>query len=318
MKLIVSELRGWKTYVSREFYHVMSDLIADYGWRHIETFKFWKGPGTVKDTLLREFGELPEVILFWETYNFLAAHVPDVLRLNCHKCILADDLHWWGDTEAGRKKFLCYAMCDTILSTYAYIFDKFHPRLSGIKRIEWVPHSASPDFMLPYNDHPENAILVSGSIDNENPLRQRMKRWHELRPDAIAYHPHPGYHRDYDYDKNSNVGCGYAAKINRYRAGFTDGTVYKYVVAKYFEIPATGALLMADDAVSGWLEKLGLIANRHYLPVSNDDLEEKVQYVLDERNHEGLDEIRRRGQELIRERHQASDRAGLIDMICAA
>lgn len=31
--------------------------------------------------------------------------------------------------------------------------------------------------------------------------------------------------------------------------------------------------------------------NRHYLSVSKETLEERIQYVLDERNHEELDEI---------------------------
>jgi hypothetical protein len=88
------------------------------------------------------------------------------------------------------------------------------------------------------------------------------------------------------------------------------------VIAKYFEIPATGALLLADDAVAGPLKELGLIEYRHYLPVSCNDLEEKVHYVLDEKNHEELDEVRKLGQELIWERHKTSDRARMIDEIC--
>jgi len=87
-------------------------------------------------------------------------------------------------------------------------------------------------------------------------------------------------------------------------------------VAKYFEIPATGALLFADDAVSGPLRDLGFLENRHYLPVSKENLEERIRYVLDDRNHEELDEIRRSGQELVWERHKSVDRARQIDAAC--
>ncbi len=315
MKLIVSELDLWKRYVSREFYYVITDLMKNHGWKHIETLQLLKGRGTVRERLLQEFGELPEVILFWEGYSFLVEHAYDVLHLDCHKCIFADDLHW-GYRGEGLRKFLCYTMCDTILSSYAYAFDNFYPRLTKVKRIVWVPHSASPDFLLRFNDHPENAIFLSGCLDHHYPLRTRMKRLHERRAYSIAYHPHPGYRCDYDYELNAHVGQGYAAKIRDHRAGFTDSSKYGYVLAKYFEIPATGALLLADDAVAGRLNELGLIAGRHYLPVSNGDLEESVRYVLDEKNHEALDVVRRRGQELIRERHQTSDRARLIDQIC--
>jgi hypothetical protein len=317
MKLIVSELEVWRRYVSREFYHVMTDLMTHYGWRQLAASQLWNGPGTIKGKLMELLGQLPKTILFWEGYHFLIEHVYDVLHLDCHKCLFADDLHW-GWREEGQNKFLCYSMCDTILSPYAYLFERFYPQLSGIKQVVWIPHSASPDFMLPYNTHPENAILLSGCLEYHYPFRQQMKRLHAEQSYAIAYHPHPGYGCNYDYDKDGDVGHGYAAKINNYRVGFTDSTRYKYVVAKYFEIPATGALLLADDAVAGQLKELAMRENSHYLPVSSADLEEKIQYVLDEKNHEELDEIRRRGQQLIWKRHKTSDRAGLIDEICGA
>jgi hypothetical protein len=88
------------------------------------------------------------------------------------------------------------------------------------------------------------------------------------------------------------------------------------VVAKYFEIPATGALLLADDAVSGPLRELGFVEYKHYLPVSQENLEERIQYVLDESNHEELDEIRRNGQQLVWERHKTTDRARQISQEC--
>ena len=64
MKLIVSELEALRTYVSREFYHVMTDLITHFNWRHVEMRELWDAPGTLRDTLLHRFHELPETILF--------------------------------------------------------------------------------------------------------------------------------------------------------------------------------------------------------------------------------------------------------------
>jgi hypothetical protein len=143
-----------------------------------------------------------------------------------------------------------------------------------------------------------------------------MKLLHEQGSYAIAYHQHPGYQRSYDYDTDEEVGRGYAETIYKYRAAFTDCAIQKYVVAKYFEIPATGALLLADDAVGPQLRELGFIGNEHYLPASEDNLEERIRYVLDEGNHEELDEVRRRGQRLVWERHKTSDRARQIDAAC--
>lgn len=317
MKLVVSRLDEWKGFVSREFYHVMTDLVARHGWRHIEGSRLWRGRGTVRATLLREFGELPEVVLFWEGYDAVLEHAPDVTRLDSRKCFFADDLHA-KDKEEEQLKFLCFLMCDTVLSPYAYAFDHHYPRLAGMKRVGWVPHAASPDFMLDYNERPANAILLSGCLVDHYPFRRQMKQLHDRHVHAIDYHAHPGYQIDFDYERDPRVGRAYAEKLRGYRAGFTDGTWRGYVVAKYFEIPATGALLLADDTVSAQLRELGLFEHEHYLPVSPRDLEEKVRFVLDERNHDEIDRIRRSGQAVVRERHQTSDRARLIDELCAA
>jgi hypothetical protein len=90
------------------------------------------------------------------------------------------------------------------------------------------------------------------------------------------------------------------------------------VLAKYFEIPATGALLVGDDAVGGPLRQLGFVANEHYVAVSAANLEEKIRFVLDEQNHEELDQIRKRGQELVWDRHKSIDRARQIDAACTS
>jgi hypothetical protein len=317
MKVIVSELGAWSRYVSREFFHVMTDLMTTYGWKHIPGSKLLTGGGKIREKLLREFGEPPRVVLFWESYNLLLPRAMEVFRLDCNRCIFADDLHWWGDQE-GQKKFLCYAVCDTILSPYSYVFDKLYPLMRGAKRVMWVPHAASPDFAQPFNERAENAILLSGSIDHNYPFRQRMKRVHELQKFGIAYHPHPGYRCDYDYHRNDGVGQGYARKLNQYRTAFTDSSKFGYVLAKFFEIPATGALLLADGFVKERLQYLGMVDNLHYVSISSSDLFEKIEYVLDKKNHAEIDAIRKRGQALVQERHTTAHRAYLIDKLCTA
>lgn len=315
MKLIVSELAALGGYVSREFYHVMTELTAGYGWRHVETSRLRGGRRSLRRALVGECGALPRVVLFWEGYDVLAAHAAEVCELECRKCVFADDLHWW-DEPMRLRKTLGFGLCDTVLSTYAYAWARFYPQFAGAKRVVWVPHAASPEFLLPFNARAENSVLVSGATTGHYPLRRRVAALGARAGFAIARHPHPGYHCGHDHARSRDVGRGYAEKINRHRAAFTDGPVYGYVVAKFFEIPATGALLLADAALAGPLARLGFQAGVHYLPVSDENLEERVEYVLDARNHRELDDIRRRGQELVRARHKTSDRARLIDEAC--
>ncbi len=315
MKLIVSELRALSRYVSREFYFIMAELIATYGWKHVETLQLLHSRGSLKERILRETEEMPDVILFWESYSLLNPLAKEVFDLECLKCFFADDLHWWREDKK-TVNYVAYLLCDIILSPYAYRVDEFYPGLRGLKRIHWVPHSASPDFLIGYNERPENAILLSGAIDDSYPLRQKMKRLREQQSYPISLHRHPGYHCQHDYNASRSVGRSYAEEINRHRAAFTDCLKFRYVVAKYFEIPATGALLLADGAVSAPLKELGFISGQHYISVTGDDMEEKVRYVLDERNHSRTDEMRRRAQSLVREKHKTEDRARLIDSVC--
>jgi hypothetical protein len=314
MKLMVSAMETRSRYVSREFTYVMRELIARYGWRHIETAQLLNSPRTLKATLDAEFGETPEAILFWEDYP-LDARAREVWELDCPKYVFADDLHSWGDDMA-RVKHSAFSACDAVLATYAYAFESFFPDLSGAKEVVWVPHSASPDFLIQLNERPLNAVLLSGAVNDYYPLRQRLKALHERSPERVAYLPHPGYHCGYDYESDPRVGRGYARTLHRHRACFTDSLKYGYVVAKYFEIPATGSLLLADASVGEHLTKLGFVEGVHYLPVTGEDMEEKVSYVLDGANHASLDEVRRAGQALVWERHKTADRARLINEVC--
>ena len=65
------------------------------------------------------------------------------------------------------------------------------------------------------------------------------------------------------------------------------------------------------------LGRLGFIENTHYVSVSIDNMDEKIRYVLSHDNVDEIDEIRRRGQELVLSRHKTSDRAKLIDEVCS-
>jgi hypothetical protein len=317
MKLIVSEMKALGRYVSKEFYYVMRELIEKYGWAQIETDSLLYCTRPLKDELAERLGAMPETILFWEGYDFLNTRALDILEMRCRKCIFADDLHSW-DAGMKQRRRNAYLMCDVVLSTYAYAIEEYFPSLSRVKKVVWVPHAASPDFMLGFNGRPENAVLLSGAVSHHYPLRLRLKALHDGGAYATAYHPHPGYRCGYDHGSDESVGRGYARTINRYRAAFTDAPKYRYVVAKYFEIPATGALLLADSSVGGPFERLGFVDGEHYVSVSGADLEEKIAYVLDERNHAALDRVRRAGQRLVWAKHKTGDRARVIDEACGS
>jgi hypothetical protein len=293
----------------------MRELLDRHGWRHVEPWVLGQYPELLREKLIEHAGGIPDVILFWETYEHLNLLEPRLRDLGCRIALFVDDLHVLGDLEHQRPpKARALELCDVVLASYGYAFERHYPELAG-KRVEWVPHAASPDFCLELEPAPQKAVLLSGFVSAHYPLRMQLKRLYDAGRAGIEFLPHPGYYENYDYNSDARIGTGYARAIHQRLVGFTDPTVLDYVVAKYFEIPATGALLLAGDSVRQPLEELGFAGGRDYLPVSEENLEEQLEYVLDDRNRERIDDIRREGQTLVQARHTTRDRAAQIDEI---
>jgi hypothetical protein len=315
VKLLISEMRALSRYVSREFYYTMTELIHTYGWKQIETEELRRQPGSLASRLQRQFGEMPSVILFWEGYDFFISVLSDLRKLRLVTCIFADDLHWVNATMRSQK-LVSYINSDVILPSCEPVFDRFYPGVRRTKKIVWAPHAACPDYFLPFNESPRTSVLLSGKIHPVYPLRESMRKLYESGKYRIDLLEHPGYHCAYDHERNPAVGPGYAKNIHSRLCAFTCSTKHNYTVAKFFEIPATGSLLLADASVSHALLKLGLVEDKHYVPVHADRLEAGIEFVLDPANREVVDSIRRAGQELVLGRHTTRDRAKLIDEAC--
>lgn len=317
MKLIISPMEALRTYVSRESYFYMRDLIEKHGWKHAEPTDLWADSRPLAEALSRRCGRVPDVILFWEGYPYLNDRSQEIAKLDCYKCIFCVDIHWRSQAERAADASALH-QCDLILAWYGNVFPDFFPGVAKHKPVVWIPHAASTDFLLPYNERAENAIFLSGAINRHYPMRQRMLDLSDDPELEIVRHRHPGYSRRYDYETAANVGRGFAEKIQRFRVAFADSSRYRYILGKFFEIPATGALLFTECSATDALGQLGFIEDEHYVAASSDDLVEKIRYLLDESNHSRLDRIRKRAQRLVLEKHTVGDRARLIDEACSA
>jgi hypothetical protein len=312
---MISELAVRGRYVTREAYYVMRELIDRYGWMHIETHHLASAPHSFQERMIERCGALPDVVLFWESYDLVTLALLQLFHANFRVVIFCEDLHWF---NAGMRvaKGLALTVADVILASYAPVFERFYPEVASAKQIVWVPHAASPEFMLALDESAENVIFLSGMINDYYPLRQRLKALGDEMELHIVEHPHPGYHCNHDHETSGVVGAGYARRINAARAAFTDASKFNYLLAKFLEIPATGSLLLGDVAVEKELSQLGFCQGVHYIPVSDATLESELRYILDQKNHGELDEVRRRGQQLVWSRHMTSNRAKLIDEVC--
>jgi len=315
LKLLISEMRALSRYVSREFYYTMTELIASYGWQQVDPEDLGNQPGSFASRLERRFGEMPSVILFWERYDFFVSVLSELRRLPVRTCIFADDLHWTSDTMRSQK-LVTFTYSEVILAAYEPVFDKFYPGVRRNKKVVWVPHGASPDFFLPFHENPVNAVLLSGKIQPVYPLRERMRELRDSGKYRIDLVEHPGYHCQYDHKSDPAVGSGYAREIRSRLCAFTCSLKHHYTVAKFFEIPATGSLLLADASVREALLQLGFAEYEHYIPAYGDSLDVAVAFVLDPANRGLIDRVRRAGQELVKARHTVRNRARQIDEAC--
>jgi hypothetical protein len=140
-----------------------------------------------------------------------------------------------------------------------------------------------------------------------------VKALYEENSVPIVYFDHPGYHCGFDHQSDERVGKGYAKKIAMHLAAITDGLIYGYLVAKFFEIPATGALLLGEERVKDMLASLGFRDGVHYLSITPENLKPRIEEALDPKNRKEVDEIRRQGQELVLKRHLVEHRSKQID-----
>ncbi len=109
------------------------------------------------------------------------------------------------------------------------------------------------------------------------------------------------------FNKRQRVGRGgndakkFANELNRYKSCFTCASIYGYPVAKYFEIPACGTLLFAED--TSFLDKFGYVDGENFVKVSPENFSEKINYYLREMHPSDRENIASRGRELVLSRH---------------
>jgi len=95
-------------------------------------------------------------------------------------------------------------------------------------------------------------------------------------------------------------GVAFARALNRCRAAFTDASIYGYPLAKYFEIPACGTLLMAQSLPD--LAPLGFRSGENCVAVTPDNFSDRMLYYLLEEPEAGA-ALAHAGVTLVHTRH---------------
>ena len=227
-----------------------------------------------------------------------------LLKLQCnYKYKILDyleDLHninnFYDLNEKFYKEYFANGSKNYIILRNQTSINKYFPKCNCYT----LPFSVDSNIIPLFNNDPKNKILLTGNINKSYLMRKRIHDLKDVHPIDVL--DHPGYRTL----KHLCIGKQYYNKINQYIAsvatcGFPK---YNYIVAKYFEIPATGALLFAFvDPIIDDLEQYGFKDMVNMLTFNDIDIEQKIQYILDPNNKEEIDKIRLAGYNLILERH---------------
>lgn len=245
----------------------------------------------------RIYGCRPTTILIWMCGSYVNRNKPFLWRIRKYKHNVKmywyiDDIH---NNTKTRANFFDYF--DLVLNSYAYCFNMFYK--SHIKTY-WFPHYVNENLLkeITYNETPIQKIFLSGQV-TESVYPARYKALLIAKDNKnIQCIGHPGYN---DRNKHKYCGSKYYSLINTYLAAFTCCAKKErpYVVSKFFEIIASGALLIAyDEYVKQELNQLGFINKVNYISCTLENMQEVFDYVLEPCNQNEINTIRRNGFEL--------------------
>jgi len=170
--------------------------------------------------------------------------------------------------------------CDIILTAYKEAFiEKWEKYWYKTK---WFPQFYGPDERFDKLDYNFNKcikkiLLIGATTVRYYPLRNFI--------DKINYHikkvSHPGYQIK-DFDRKTELGYKtrdlYAEEINKYCGTIATCSTEKYVIAKYFEIPAAGSLLIANKCND--LVELGFKEDVHYVEIDKTNVHKKILHII--------------------------------------
>ena len=282
-------------YITKEPYFFSKHLEEHYDWTIIKL-----------SMLNVEQVKQKKSIVLCITYDSL-----DVSVLKCENITLVykiDDLYPYKNI---RKK--CVDSADLLISPYQYLFKEekiiqMYPSIQS-KESYHIPYSAVGSFYenIGFNNPPKEKILVSGAISCVYPLRQFILKYNQY----IETLEHPSY-KNY---KHLNINDKYYRKLSNYLCCFTDGSMYKYILLKVFEICSVGSLLLCDDKIQYELTQLGFENDINYVACNKENIESKLKWILDNKNRKIIDEIRFKGMNFVRSNHNVNIRAELFNSL---
>ena len=166
------------------------------------------------------------------------------------------------------RQYLFQSIASEIFSTYAYLFHNYYYNISSTK-ITWLPHAASSLSYRSINQSAENRLFVSGAnIFEWYPCRSRAFLVCQTRKDLAACLKHPGYGDTMKNDSSFYYGGKrYFSYMKKYVFGLGTCQSVHYAIAKLFELPANGLVLVTTNDLIPILNESSSLFNEHFLTI---------------------------------------------------
>jgi len=239
------------------------------------------------------FEDVDFALIYAVPYHNRPKLPPGLLNTDPHVKLIGyfEDLECWYNEECIKNKLLAFERFDVLVGSFPETFSKWYPQFLH-KYIHYPNHFApfKKFAAIEPSLNPIMKCLLSGSVN----------KWYPFRQYIIENSPSEIFH----YKKKNILFVDYPEFLNSYFCAIATGAASSVVVAKYLEIPAAGTLLLAEEISDAKL--LGLEANVHYVPITRDNVVNKIREVL--KNPEKYVEMRDRATKLVREKHSEINR----------
>jgi len=218
------------------------------------------------------------------------------------------DIYLWSayfqdSKEYKEQLFRMFDRYDLILSPLDEKFREWYPEY--VDKFFYFPQFFAPHKrygVLGFNKRPKMRCLLSGNMDpNVYPLRGFLARHRDKAMLDCRY-------------SRYRVEDRYAQMLHSYFCCVATSSIFNLVVKKYFEIPATGSLLLANRVPD--LDKLSFVPYKHYIPIAMDGAESAVLQIRRALNKpEHYEHIRRKGAKFVRTIHSVRNRFDQLKQI---
>lgn len=292
--------------INNQYVNNYENLIVNY--KFIVSKNLIDNKNKLKEYFINQYGELPNYIISFGNFDVLSSIYDKIIEY-CKLVVILCDIHHGKSIKKYRLPVLLKSTY--ILNNYGYIYEKYYPKHHGNI---FFPHSIA--YTIDFNDSPIKKILISGHLNEDiYPDRQTMYKKSKINNNIYYHSPdYCGYRvSEKDYDKT--YGNKYYKLLNEYLCCFTDDAndSRPYIVAKFFEIMGSGSLLLAsNNRTKNEFLKLGFIDYVHYISCNMENVDEKINYILDAKNINHINEIRQNGYLLVNKKHSFKERAQQI------